>query len=59
MAVIPQGVSHLVESVVSYLYIILMVLAIIKVVQLVRSIGGAVGAGRLFAGKKDKDNDDG
>ncbi len=45
MGVIPQGVTHLVESVVSYLYIILLILVIVKIIQLVGSFGGFGGSG--------------
>ncbi len=55
MAVIPQGVSHLVETIVSYLYVVLTILIIVKLVQLVMSIGGTF-KGKFGGGNSGNDD---
>ena len=58
MAVIPQGVSNLVERVVSYLYVILTILIVIKVFQLLYSIGGASGVFKRRSKPPGEDDDE-
>lgn len=50
MAIIPQGISQLSESILSYLITALTILAFVKIVQMVMNMGGGKGLGGLFGG---------